>query len=323
MTFHYRPWLYFLRQAECVFHWFSWIGCPESLRDLPVFPSQHWAYRHMREGTHQAFHMSAGDPDAGQAGTANSLWVNSLAPRLHWFMHFPARGGSWLEPSYTGHRSTGASLELIYILASSHMGGRFWGSKLPGCFQAFITSGIHCHYITSQVVELGDVSLNPGPLRGDEWEAFTLSCNTTPIKPYCKGGKKQGERIKKLRSQSSESALGKAADGREVHGVEHFTELKGFTDMILGNLRKNQIVQSKLKPFLILRKLVSEKVAQERNTYLLVDMLQMNQRRKETWETRQRRLQSPWSSVNGISTDCGEGWGHPWNGKTPSAAKEQ
>lgn len=137
MTFHYRPRLYFLRQAECVFHWFSWIGCPESLRDLPVFPSQHWAYRHMREGTHQAFHMSAGDPDAGQAGTANSLWVNSLAPRLHWFMHFPARGGSWLEPSYTGHRSTGASLELIYILASSHMGGRFWGSKLPGCFPGF------------------------------------------------------------------------------------------------------------------------------------------------------------------------------------------
>ena len=45
-------------------------------------------------------------------------------------------------------------------------------------------------------------------------------------------------------------------------------KLKGFTEINLGNLKKNQIVQSKMKPFLIFRKLI--RTAQKRNPYEIV-----------------------------------------------------
>jgi hypothetical protein len=50
--------------------------------------------------------------------------------------------------------------------------------------------------------------------------------------------------------------------------MECFLKLKGFTEINLGNLKKNQIVQSKMKPFLIFRKLI--RTAQKRNPYEIV-----------------------------------------------------
>lgn len=59
---------------------------------------------------------------------------------------------------------------------------------------------------------------------------------------------------------------------RNSWGGGIFLEVERFTDLILGNPKKHQIVQSKLEPFLILRKLVREKLAQKRNFYLMMYM---------------------------------------------------
>jgi len=58
--------------------------------------------------------------------------------------------------------------------------------------------------------------------------------------------------------------------------MEYVLKLKGFTEIVLGNLKRNLTVQSKLKIFLIFRKGIL--------------MEWWNQRRNKIWETRPKPL---------------------------------
>lgn len=110
-------------------------------------------------------------------------------------------------------QSTGASLQLVYCWLPLSCEENSEGPNYLVVLWAFFNHGIHSHYITSQVTELGDGTVSTqshSEVMNDK--PSSLCCNMTPIKPYCKMGKKPSAKVNQLKGQSPKSVLGKAAN---------------------------------------------------------------------------------------------------------------